>query len=245
MRPAATAALLAASLAAAPVQARFAPAPDATYRLTIAATRDDGGTPRRTKASYDIRFLRTATGWRATLTQRSGGDAISAAFRDIPVTLTLDRDGRALAVEDGEAWWARLRAGIVAHAPPAARDAMLAAHDATPAAGRIALLGGDLLAMCAGTETNRRPGARATTIPASDGAVLSARETVHRAKGMVVVQTAADGAIAAGGRATITRIRTIDRRTGLVTDLAETREIATGPRRLRLVSTARLAPLVS
>jgi hypothetical protein len=99
--------------------------------------------------------------------------------------------------------------------------------------------------MCAGADTDRRPGTRATTLPASDGTVLPARETVRRAEGMVVVETAAEGPIATGGRATIARTWSVDRRTGLVVDLSETRAIAAGARRLRLVKTARLAPLVS
>lgn len=231
---------------ATPAAARFAPVPDTTYRLTIAATRDDGRAVRRTEATYDVRFSRSDDdGWGATLVQRSGGDAVSANFVDLPVEVRLDRRGRAIGVTDAEAWWARLRTGIVAHAPATARDAMLAAHDATPETARLRILAGDLLDLIADADTDRRPGSHATSLPASDGTHLLARETVTRDRGAVTVTTHAAGPLAGDAQATIARTRVIDRATGLVRDLAETRRVEAGDRRLVVVKTARLASPVS
>ncbi len=222
-------ALLALALAApVPAAARFAPATDAPYRLTVAATRDDGRSVRHFATDYAVAFARTPDGYRATIhalpdsVNDSGkGDGFARLQRAAsgrPLAVRLDRAGRLLGVEEAAARWADLRAAIVAVAAEG-RDAILAAHDRATPAERDRLLAADLLALCGGADAERPEGNRMTLLPASDGAALPVRETVRRTRDAVTILTEGSG----GSVAALSRRRVVDRRTGLLREAGETR----------------------
>ena len=251
-------ALAVAALAATPAAARFAPATDAPYRLTMTmeravgeggvGDRDDGRGVRRFATEYAVTFARIATGYRAILRARAGSAADSAgtatfsrlqsALADVPVTVLLDRHGALIAVEDVAPLWERLRAAIAATQGDDARRAqLLALHDAATPAIRVQTLAGDLLALCAGADADRRDAGRATTLPGTDGTALPVRETVTRDGDTIVVVTRDEAG-------TFLRRRTIGRRDGLVRELREERRLTARHRGVtRTAATVRIARL--
>lgn len=212
----------------APVAARFAPATEASYRLSVTTTRDDGRATRTFATDYAVAFARSPEGYRATIRLLPSSVADSAdgsrfarlqrAASGAPLVVRLDRSGRLFAVEDAATRWAALRIAI-ADVAVDGRDAILAAHDRTPPAERDRVLAADLLALCAGADAERRDGSRDTLLPASDGSPLPVRETVRRDGDAVTILVEGSG----GPVAAYARRRVIDRRSGLLREASEMR----------------------
>ncbi|KQT31838.1 hypothetical protein ASG29_08030 [Sphingomonas sp. Leaf412] len=244
------------ALAATPAAARFAPATDAPYRLTMTMERQLGerqsgeGGVRRFATDYAVTFTRDHDGYRAVLralpasAADSGGTRhfarLQSALAGVPIIVRLDRHGGLIAVEDVDPLWDRLRAAIVAtDDDPASRRRLLALHDAATPAVRVQTLAGDLLALCAGADADRRDAGRDTTLPATDGTLLPVRETVRRGRDVTVVVTRDDAG-------TLVRSRTIARADGLVRDMREDRRLTARHRGVvRTATTVRTARLVA
>lgn len=238
--------LLPVALLAAPAAARFAPIPDATYRLSAVAERTDDKGTRRFATDYDIVFARDAGEWRVTMTLRpdsvadTRGTATFFSLQDgTPLVVRLDRRGRLIAIEDRDARWARLRAAIDARAAgKPGHAALLAIHDSADDVAKARGLAGDVLDLCAGDDAERREGTRTTVLPATQGAPLPVTEITVRTHDAVVVTTRD----AAGD---LVRTRTIDRHTGLVRESVERRRITAGSSTATTLRTATLTPQVS
>lgn len=242
----------AAIIAAAPADARFAPAVGA-YRLERIEERDDGQRVRRFAMTRIVTFTRRGAGYVATMRivpdSVAGDDgyrSVQRAMAAMPVDIELDRAGRLTGVRDRDGAWARLRAALAAIGP--ANAAALRLHDAMPAAQRDAILAEPLTAVIAADLTSRRTGEREVTLPYArhDG-------SAGRASGVETVRAGCDAAVvttevrSADGAATfaLRRRLTLEPRTGLAREVVEERRARDGAASLVKTITLRLTPVVS
>ncbi|MEH3123872.1 MAG: hypothetical protein PGN16_18215 [Sphingomonas phyllosphaerae] len=242
-------------------EARFAPVLDAPYRLVRTQEHHsnlDGG--RRFESERHIVFMRGGAGYLARITLVGTSDShadskyamLATAMGDRPVEVELDRRGHLLKVRDLDAIWARLRAAIGAAATrDDVRLTLWRVHDAATTAQRVQVVAGVLSTILAPEEAERSAGTRAVTLPSVGAVPLAApmrgTETVRRDGrliGVTVQAKADDGSTAV----VLSRRRTIDRTSGLVTEQREEQTIGSrigGEGHLdRDITTIRLSPPV-
>lgn len=254
--------VIAALLSSGVAEARFAPVLGAPYRLVRTQEhRDDRHGERRFVSERQIVFVREGDGYLARLTlvgvqdDRADGTyaMLAAAMGGQPIEVALDRSGHLLSVRELDAIWARLRAAIGA---AATRDdlrlTLWRVHDAATTAQRVQVVAGVLSIVLAPEESKRRAGTRPVTLP-SIGAVrlaapMQGTETVRKIGALLEV-TAEAKADDGGTVVSLSRHRTIDAVSGLVTEQREEQTIGSrvgGERHLdRDVTTITLTPPVS
>lgn len=256
-------------------QARFLPPENRPLRQILTEERDEPGRAQRFVSERELRFARTESGYRVTLTiiraDPSGSDAGAmfaagiAGLKGQPIMFALDREGTVLGIEDETAVWQRFCDAIAAMATGTTptdirRKATLAAMAATlraaPAAQRRSMLGSMIASIVAGPLADRRPGTQPVTLPARapDGAqtALPGRETVTIADGALVIDTEAEGALPGrsdGARLTLSQRQRIDAARGLVLEARTLRDSVIGKgetaRRTHSVSTSVISFMVS
>lgn len=239
-------------LAAAPADARFAPAAGA-FRLERIEERDDGRQVRRFATTRIVTFARHGAGYTATMRivpDSVAGDegyrAVQRAMAAVPVEVELDREGRLTGVRDRDGAWARLRAALAAIGP--ANAAALRLHDAVPAAQRDIILAEPLTAVIAAELTSRKAGERPVTLPYArhDGTSgrASGMETTEAIGNAIIVATEAAGADGQAVFALRRRVR-LTLRSGLAQEVVEQRRSRDGAASLMKTVTLRLTPAVS
>jgi hypothetical protein len=238
----------------------FAPPLGVPIRVVTERTQGDGPSRFTVRIERTVRFARDGIGYRAdvVLTHADSGDRLDTAamlqagFAGLagrPMTFRLDAAGRIVAIDDRQAMWDRLCAGIVAavaarhgHGTPAERAAvaeqMAAPLRALPPERQQALLGSLVSALVA-ADANEPPGTRPIRLPGTSpfgGTVeLTGTRSIAADGPLVRVTTrAATDVPQAGGpgaRIELENENDSDPRTGLVTSHSDTvrTTVGTGP----------------
>lgn len=253
---------IAALLSSGVVEARFAPILGAPYRLLRTQQHyDSRNGERRFDSERRVVFLREGRGYlvRLTLvvTRDSRPDShyamLAAGMAGRPIEVELDRRGHLLSVRELDAIWARLRAAIGAAATSdALRLTLWRVHDAATTAQRVQVVAGVLAIVLAPDEAEQRAGTRAVTLPSVGAVRLAAPmqgiETVHRSGARVEI-TAEAKADDGGTIVSLSRHRTIDAASGLVTEQREEQtigaDVGSEAHLDRDTTTIRFAPAVS